>query len=280
MSGLLFIKWNVNPEIFRIGGFALRWYSLLFVAGFVLGYYMFLKFLRREGVREKMLDPLLYTVLAATIIGARLGHCCFYDPGYYFGSWTGFWEIFQPWKGGLASHGGAIGILLALWWYSKRYGRKYDIDFAWILDHICITVAFAGFFIRMGNLFNSEIYGDPTNLPWGFIFERNGETLPKHPTQLYEALAYLILGLFMLALYKFRLPKLYKGSLFGIFLLGCFGFRFAIEFIKEPQVGFEQNMTLDMGQWLSVPFILIGIAVLIISFVKKVPAIAQTGKKN
>lgn len=271
MSELLFVHWNVNPEIFRIGNLALRWYSLLFVAGFILGYYLFLRFCRREGVREQMLDPLLYTLLIATIVGARLGHCCFYDPGYYFGSWSGFWEIFQPWKGGLASHGGAIGLLLAMWWFSHHYGWKYDIDFLWLLDRLCITVAFAGCLIRLGNLFNSEIYGDVTSLPWGFIFERNHETLPKHPTQLYEAAAYLILGLTMLSLYRFRLDKMYRGSLFGIFLIGCFGARFIIEFIKEPQVEFEQGMTLDMGQWLSIPFIIAGIAMIIYSRIVKAP---------
>lgn len=271
MSEFLFVHWNVNPEIFRIGSFALRWYSLLFVAGFILGYYMFLRFFRREGIREKMIDPLLYTLLIATIVGARLGHCCFYDPAYYFGSWSGFLEIFQPWKGGLASHGGAIGLLLAMWWFSHHYGWKYDIDFLWLMDHLCIAVAFAGCFIRLGNLFNSEIYGDVTSLPWGFIFERNHETLPKHPTQLYEAGAYLLLGLTMLSLYRHRLDKMYRGSLFGIFLIGCFGARFLIEFIKEPQVEFEQSMTLDMGQWLSIPFIIAGIAMIIYSRIAKTP---------
>lgn len=276
MFDFLYVNWNVAPEIFRIGGFAIRWYSLLFVAGFILGYYLFLRFCRREGVSEKIMDPLLYTLLIATVVGARLGHCLFYDPAYYFGSWSGFWEIFQPWKGGLASHGGAIGLLLAMWWFSHHYGRKYDFDFLWILDRLCLTVAFAGCFIRLGNLFNSEIYGDPTNLPWGFVFLRNGETVPKHPTQLYEAASYLILGLIMLGLYKFSLKKIYKGFLSGLFCIGCFGARFLIEFIKEPQMGFEQSMTLDMGQLLSIPFLVAGIALIVISYIRKVPA--EAGK--
>ncbi len=274
MSDLLSVNWNVAPEIFRIGGFAVRWYSLLFVAGFVLGYYLFVRFCRREGVSEKIMDPLLYTLLIATIVGARLGHCIFYDPGYYFGSWNGFWEIFQPWKGGLASHGGAIGLLLAMWWFSRHYGRKYDFGFLWILDRLCLTVAFAGCFIRLGNLFNSEIYGDPTSLPWGFVFLRNGETVPKHPTQLYEALAYLLLGLAMLGIYKYRLNRIYRGFLSGLFFVGCFGARFIIEFIKEPQMGFEQSMTLDMGQLLSIPFIVTGVVLIIMSYIKKFPAAA------
>lgn len=272
MAELLYINWNVNPEIFSIFGIHIRWYSLLFVGGFILGWYLFRGFLRREKVDEKILDPLLYTLLIATIVGARLGHCIFYQPDYYFGSMTGFLEIFQPWKGGLASHGGAIAVLIGLWWFARHYGKKYPINFLWVVDRICITIAFAGCLIRLGNLFNSEIYGDVTDLPWGFIFLRNGETLPKHPTQLYEAAAYLILGLSMLWLYKSRLEKLYSGTLFGIFLIGCFGFRFLVEFIKEPQVGFEQGMALDMGQLLSIPFILAGATVMIYSFIKKTPA--------
>lgn len=272
MLDILSINWNVNPEIFRIGGFAVRWYGLLFVAGFFLGYYLFQKFCKRECVSEKILDPLLYTLLIGTIVGARLGHCFFYQPDYYFGSWEGFWEIFQPWKGGLASHGGAIALVLAMIWFARKYGPRYDVDFFWIMDRLCLTVAFAGCFIRLGNLFNSEIYGDATSLPWGFVFLRNSEVVPKHPTQLYEALSYLVLGLVMLALYKFDLKKLYKGTLTGIFLLGCFGARFLIEFIKNPQVEFEQNMSLDMGQILSIPFIILGAAALILSFTKKKPA--------
>lgn len=272
MLDILSINWNVNPEIFRIGGFAIRWYGLLFVAGFFLGYYLFQKFCKRESVSEKILDPLLYTLLIGTIVGARLGHCIFYQPDYYFGSWEGFWEIFQPWKGGLASHGGAIALILAMIWFARKYGPRYDVDLFWIMDRLCIAVAFAGCLIRLGNLFNSEIYGDATSLPWGFVFLRNSEVVPKHPTQLYEALSYLVLGLVMLALYKYDLKKLYKGTLTGIFFLGCFGARFLIEFIKNPQVEFEQNMSLDMGQLLSIPFIILGVAALILSFNKKKPA--------
>jgi len=284
-SDLLFVNWNLNPEIFRIGGFALRWYSLLFVGGFILGYYLFRWFCRNEGVDEKMVDPFLYTTLIATIIGSRLGHCLFYQPDYYLSSWEGVLEIFQPWKGGLASHGGAIALLLAVWWFSAHYGKKYSVDYLWLMDRLCLTVAFAGCFIRLGNLCNSEIYGDVTNLPWGFVFERNGETEPKHPTQLYEALSYLLLGLVMLHLYYRDLKKLYRGTLFGLFFLWCFGSRFLIEFIKEPQVEFENQMLLNMGQLLSIPCILFGIGMLIFSFRRQIPAkaivtVAKPGKKE
>ena len=272
MIDLLFIHWNVNPVIFHIGNLALRWYSILFVSGFIIGWFIFKEFFRREGVPDKLLDPLLYTLLICTIVGARLGHCLFYQPDYYLGSWKGFWEIFMPWKGGLASHGGAIALLFGMWWFSNHYGKRYDFDFLWIMDRLCITVAFAGCLIRCGNLFNSEIYGNVTNLPWGVIFERNGEVEPKHPTQIYEALSYLILGLIMLYIYKKHLDKVHRGFFFGFFLVGCFGMRFLIEFIKEPQVAFEQSMTLDMGQWLSVPFIVAGIVLLIYAGVAKKPA--------
>lgn len=274
MIDLLFVHWSVNPVIFHIGGLGIRWYSLLFVGGFILGWYIFRWFFRREGIPEKLLDPLLYTLLIATIVGSRLGHCLFYEPEYYLGSWRGFLEIFMPWKGGLASHGGAIALVLGMIWFSRHYGRKYGFDFLWIMDHLCITVAFAACFIRLGNLFNSEIYGDVTSLPWGVIFDLRGETEPKHPTQLYEAFSYLILGFIMIWIYKNRLQKTNRGFFFGLFLIGCFGMRFLIEFIKEPQVGFEEGMLLNMGQLLSIPFIIAGIGVIIYSYLKKIPASA------
>ena len=271
MLDILSITWNVDPIIFKIGPVALRWYSLLFVAGFPLGYWFFDRFYKREGLDTKLLEPLLYALLIGTIVGARLGHCLFYEPSYYLSKahWV---EIFIPWRGGLASHGGAIGVMLATWWYVHRYGKKYNFDLLWVFDRLAIAVAFAGCFIRLGNLFNSEIYGKVTDLPWGFIFERRGETLPKHPTQIYEALTYLLLGFFLLWNYNHRLEKRYRGWFLGMFFLICFGMRSIIEFIKEPQVEFEENMTFDMGQWLSVPFIIAGIALLVYAYKKKIPA--------
>ena len=271
---LLSIHWNVDPVMLNLGALQVRWYGLLFISGFILGWYLFRWFCRRESISETMLDPLLYTLLICTIVGARLGHVLFYQPDYYFGSWAGFWEIFMPWKGGLASHGGAVALLLGMWWFSVRYGKKYNFDFLWIMDHLCITVAFAGCFIRLGNLMNSEIYGNVTSLPWGIIFERNGEVEPKHPTQLYEALSYLILGLWLIWRYWKKLDGTWRGFFFGAFLVGCFGMRFIIEFIKEPQVEFENNMALDMGQWLSIPFVIAGIAILIYAYRKRIPAAA------
>ena len=268
----LFVNWNIDPAILRIGGFELRWYSLLFVGGFILGWFIMKKFFLREKISTALLDPLLYMLLICTIVGARLGHCIFYQPDYYFGSWAGFWEIFMPWKGGLASHGGTIALILGVWWYANKYGRKNGFDFLWMTDHLVIPVAFAACFIRLGNLFNSEIYGGPTDLPWGFVFLRNGETVPCHPTQLYEALTYLVLGLVLYGLYWKKLDKMYRGSFTGIFFIVCFGSRILIEFVKNPQVEFEQNMVLNMGQLLSIPMVLLGIGVLIYAYVKKQPA--------
>ena len=273
---LLSIVWNVDPEIFRIGGFALRYYSILFLSGFVLGYFIFKGFYRREHLPIAQLDNLFFVSLIAALIGARLGHVIGYDLRYYLAH---PWEILMTWKGGLASHGGAFGLLIGLWWYVQRYGRKYGINYMWLLDRFIIPVTFAGALIRCGNLMNSEIYGDVTTLPWGFVFVRANEVLPKHPTQLYEALAYVLLGIALMWLYRHRLEKLRQGSLFGIFLTFLFGARFLIEFIKEPQSNFEVGMTLNMGQWLSVPFIVAGIAIWIWSVKRGKPARLPARKK-
>ena len=273
----LSVVWNVDPIICRIGPLALRYYSILFVLGFPIGYWLFIKFYKREEVNTDLLEPLLYALLIGTIVGARLGHCLFYQPDYFLtkAHWR---EIFQPWKGGLASHGGAIGVLLAVWWYSARYGKKNNFDMMWVLDRLVIAVCFAGCLIRLGNLFNSEIYGNETSLPWGFIFQRRGEVVPKHPTQIYEALSYLILGLILLWVYWRKSSKVHRGWLFGAFFIGCFGMRFLIEFIKMPQVDFEVGMKLNMGQLLSIPFIIAGIISVIWSYKAKKPLLREAPK--
>lgn len=257
----LYITWDVDPEIFRIGNFAIRWYGLLFASAFFFGYLVFLKIFRKEGISVELLDKLTMYMAIGTIIGARLGHCLFYEPSYYLSNPV---EILKIWRGGLASHGAAVGILVALYYYSKSINRPY----LWILDRIVIVVALAGFFIRMGNLMNSEIYGMETTLPWGFIFVRTEETVPKHPTQIYEALSYLAIFILLFALYLKQDSKLKRGYLFSIFLVLLFAVRFFIEFIKEDQVEFETGMMLNMGQWLSIPFILAGLVLLFRSYRK------------
>ncbi|MBO4742452.1 MAG: prolipoprotein diacylglyceryl transferase [Bacteroidales bacterium] len=270
---LLAIHWNVDPVLIHLGNFGIRWYSLLFVLGFVIGWYIFKWFFRREGIPEKLLDPLLYTLLICTIVGARLGHCIFYQPDYYFGTWQGFWEIFQPWKGGLASHGGTIALFLGMWWFSAHYGKKHDFDYIWLLDHLAIAVALTGSLIRLGNLFNSEIYGPVTSQPWGVIFEIRGETEPRHPTQMYESITYMVLFIILITLYKFKLDKLHRGFFIGLFLVGCFGMRFIIEYVKEATKYFNLGFaTINIGQLLSIPFVLLGIFFLIYAAVRKIPA--------
>jgi prolipoprotein diacylglyceryl transferase len=191
-----------------------------------------------------------------TVIGARLGHCLFYEPDYYLQNPL---EILKIWRGGLASHGAAIGILVALWLFI----RKYKKPFIWILDRIVVVVALAGALIRLGNLMNSEIYGIETALPWGFVFIKNLEVVPKHPTQIYEALTYFLIFGLLLTIYRRTDGKFRPGVLFSWFLILVFGMRFLIEFIKEDQVDFEAAMSLNMGQWLSIPFVLLGIGLLL-----------------
>ena len=267
---LQIIPWNVDPEIIRIGNFAVRWYGLLFASGFVIGYYILRKVFKNEGLGDATLDRLTVYVAVGTIIGARLGHCLFYEPDYYLANPV---EILKVWHGGLASHGAAIGILLALW----LFVRKEKKPFIWAIDRVVIVVALAGALIRLGNLMNSEIYGVETTLPWGFVFLRNGENAPKHPTQIYEALAYLITFIVLLRVYWKNLGKQKPGLLFGLFLIIVFGFRFFVEYVKEDQVAFEAGMKLNMGQILSIPFVIAGIIILIWAF-RKTPEPAARKK--
>lgn len=255
---LAIIVWDVNPEIFRIGSFAPRWYGVLFASGFLFGYFIFKKMFKNEGLKEELLDRLTIYAAVGTIVGARLGHTLFYEPGYYLSNPL---EILKVWQGGLASHGAAIGILLALWLFVRKEKKPY----MWILDRIVIVAALAGAMIRLGNLMNSEIYGIETSLPWGFVFLRNGETVPKHPTQIYEALAYFIIFIILYRIYWRKKGEFIRGLPFSLFLILVFVFRFFIEYVKEDQVAFESGMMLNMGQWLSLPFIFIGLVILYFS---------------
>lgn len=258
---LAYIHWDINPELFSLGPLSVRYYGLMWAMAFYSGYLVFTKFLKREGLPESFLESLTMYMVVGTVIGARLGHCLFYEPEYYLSNPL---EILKIWHGGLASHGAALGILTALY----LFARKEKMPMVYILDRVVITVALGGAFIRLGNLMNSEIYGVETTLPWGFIFERNNEIYPKHPTQLYEALSYFAIFFVLYTIYRKSNGKLRNGYIFGIFLILLFGARFLIEFVKEPQVEFEKTMLLNMGQWLSIPFILAGIGFLIYSRLK------------
>ena len=263
---LLVIPWDVNPEIFRIGSFAVRWYGLLFASSFLFGYVIMNRMFKNENLGEAVLDRLTIYMAIGVIIGARLGHCLFYEPAYYFRHPL---EILMIWHGGLASHGAAIGILTAVW----LFARKEKKDYFWVLDRIAIVVALSGFLIRMGNLMNSEIYGIETTVPWGFVFLRNHEVAPKHPTQIYEGLAYLAIFVLLFILYWRKKGEHYQGMLISLLCILVFTARFFIEFLKENQVAFEATMKLNMGQWLSIPFILLGIAGLYWSITRKKRAV-------
>ena len=281
---LNFIHWNVDPVMFHIGSFGLRYYSLGFLFAFVLGYLIFTKMFKIEKVDSKYLEELLLWMFVATLVGARLGHCLFYQPDYFLTS-AHWLEIILPFDlqtgkytgyEGLASHGAAIAILLTIWLYC----RKNKINAWWLLDRLVIVVALGGAFIRLGNLFNSEIYGLETSLPWGFIFEQNGETVPKHPTQIYESLSYFIIFAVCYIVYLRKEGKLHNGRLFGWWMIALWGVRFLVEFVKEEQVDFEKGMTLDMGQWLSIPMIIAGIAIVILSHQGKLKEGIFTVKRN
>jgi len=264
-----FITWNADPEIFRIGSIAVRWYGVLFAMGFLIGYFIMLRFFRKEGIPLKLLDQLTTYMVVSTVIGARLGHCLFYEPDYYLRHPV---EILKIWEGGLASHGAAIAIIFGLIIYS----RQNKLSFWWIIDRIAVVTALAGAFIRLGNLMNSEIFGKPTRLPWGFIYvnasdpEQNFQ--PRHPTQIYEALTYFLIFWLLMTIYYRKNGKPKEGSLISWFMILVFGTRFFVEFLKEPQVGFEQAMSLNMGQLLSIPFVLAGaVALYFINRGKKLP---------
>ena len=211
---------------------------------------------KREGEPIALLDSLTTYTIIGTLIGARLGHCLFYEPGYYLGNPI---KIFYVWEGGLASHGAGIGIIGAIILFSIVKKKP----FLWVMDRVVIVVALAGFLIRMGNLMNSEIFGHVTDLPWGFVFERSSNPMeasdPRHPTQIYEGLSYLVIFCYLIWYYYRKEGKPESGYLFGMFMILIFGVRFFIEFVKQPQVGFEGSMALNMGQLLSIPFVLAGI---------------------
>jgi len=265
MGTLLAIHWNPSPELFSIGPISIRWYGLMFATGFLLGFSILTKMFKFEGSNPEWVEKLFIYVIIATIVGARLGHVFFYGWDYYS---QHLMEIILPIaKGaegykfvgfqGLASHGGAFGIILAVWIFSNRVTKR---PILWTTDRLIVPVALVGAMIRTGNLMNSEIYGVATNLPWGFIFDRNNETIAKHPTMIYEALCYLItFGLLMFFYYKKKDLKDRTGFLTGVFFIGMFLTRFMIEFIKEKQEAFEAGMALNMGQILSIPFIIAGI---------------------
>lgn len=289
---LNYITWNVDPVALSLGPLQIRWYGLCWAVGFLLGYLLMCKIYKHEKMPDWSMDSLLLYMLVSTVIGARVGHCLFYEPEYYL---VHPLDMLKIWEGGLASHGGAIGILLGLLLYVRNFnkstkkakGEKTHITYLWILDRVVIAVCLVGSLIRLGNVFNHEIYGTPTSLPWGFVFLRGNEQfcgtvdnytpctswasccppeewLPCHPTGLYEAFFCLLaMGLLLWMYYKYNIGDKRPGMMFGTFLIIIFGSRICIEFLKNVQVDFERNMTFDMGQWLSIPFVVVGIVMIV-----------------
>ena len=256
-----FITWDASPVIFSIGPLALRWYGLAFAIGFIIGYNIVAKMFKHEGAPEKWLGILLTYVVVATIIGSRLGHVFFYQWDYY-SQHPG--EIFKIWEGGLASHGGVIGNFIAVWLFSIFVTKK---SVSWTVDRLVVPVAMVAGLIRLGNLMNSEIYGGVTDLPWGFIFVRDGQTLPMHPTQIYEALCYFALFGVLMWMYWKKNAQERPWLISGVFFIGVFVSRFLIEYVKNVQVGKEIEMIatygINMGQLLSIPFIIVGVVMVV-----------------
>ena len=255
-----FIHWNPDPEIINIFGISIRYYGLLFVSGLILCIYILRWIYKRENIPPEYLDKLTIFGIVGIVIGARLGHCLFYEPSYYLSHPL---EILQIWHGGLASHGGVLGVLIALYFYSRKTKHSM-VD---TLDLIAIASGILFGFIRLGNFMNSEIIGMPTTKPWGVIFERVDD-IPRHPAQLYEAISYFIIFAIIMILYKKRRERIKNGFLSGLATVLFFTARFLIEFVKENQVGFENGMTLNMGQLLSLPYIVAGIGFIIYGLMK------------
>ena len=263
---LSFILWNPHLEAFHIGSISVRWYGLCWFLGFAVAYIVVRQLYKDQKIKDELFDPLFIYCFIGILVGARLGHCIFYQPGEFLTSFKGIVEMLLPihflpeggWKfigyAGLASHGGTLGLIIALW----LYVRKTKLSIWTVLDNIAIATGSMACFIRLGNLMNSEIIGKVTHVPWAFIFERV-DALPRHPGQLYEAIAYALLFFLSIWLYKHYPKKVGTGFYFGLTLTFIFTFRFFIEYTKEVQEAFEASLPLDMGQILSIPFVIIGV---------------------
>ena len=255
------IVWNADPTLFEFGPLAVRWYGLAFAVGFIVGYNIVARMFRHEGAPERWLGILLTYVVIATVVGARIGHVFFYEWDYYPAHPE---KIIRIWEGGLASHGGTIAIIIALFIYSWLVTKK---PASWVFDKIVVAIALVGGLIRLGNLMNSEIYGGPTDLPWGFVFVRDGQTVPAHPTQIYEALCYFALFALLMWMYWKRNAEERPWLITGVFFIGIFLPRFLIEYVKNVQVESEYQMIatygMNLGQMLSIPFILLGVGLVV-----------------
>lgn len=247
--------WSANPVALSFGGLHIYWYGIFFAAAILVGL-EFMKWVFKEEQKDvALLDSMFLYIVVGIVVGARLGHCLFYDPAFYLANPL---KILAIWEGGLASHGGGLGVIIALYLYVK----KYKMGYIWLLDRVAIPTALFGFFVRMGNFMNSEIVGHQTQLPWGVVFTKI-DILPRHPTQLYEAFGYLVIFALLGALYKLKREKLGEGFLFGLFLTLLFSVRILVEFVKEKQEAYTLETLLSTGQLLSIPFVLLGVWLII-----------------
>lgn len=288
MNTLLTVTWNVDPTIFTVLSREIRWYGLLWVIGLIVAVYIVQRIYKSEELPEKWFDSLFVYMMLGIILGARLGHCLFYEPEYYLANPV---EMLKIWEGGLASHGGVIGIIIAVWLYSKRVTKK---SMLWTFDRVMVPTGFTAAMIRFGNLMNHEIYGGPTDLPWGFRFidnvglwMRGAEpvyTEPSHPTQIYEALIYLLVFGITMYMYWKTNAKDRQGLILGVGIALIFIARFFIEFVKNVQVDSEitmrENTGLILGQWLSIPFIIWGFWLIWRSMKRKAEPPVQKEKIN
>lgn len=267
-----YIVWNVDPDIFTIPylNHPVRWYGLSWALGFLISQQIMYYIYRKDGKPSGDVDTLTLYIILAVVVGARLGHFLFYEPSAFI---TDPLQILLPPYSGLASHGGAIGTLIALYFFAKKTNVKY----LWIVDRLVIVSALTGAMIRLGNLMNSEVVGLPTEMPWGFIFTQI-DGIPRHPAQLYEAVYCLLLFLFLFLTWKIKGKELRDGFLTGWFLIILFTLRFIDEFFKLNQVPFEADMVLNMGQILSIPFVIIGIVILLVT--NKKSSIIVSGVEN
>ena len=291
------ITWNVDPILIHFGDGGIRWYGLLWAIGLYVCWVISDKMFKRENCPAEWSDQLFMWLTIGLIIGARVGHCWFYEWHQYGQPWHLFgWEftyrnpyiehplqLIKIWEGGLSSHGGAIGLITASWLLNKyKYSRypQFNTSWIWILDRVCVGVCITAMMIRLGNLFNSEIYGGPTDLPWGFIFVRNGETEPCHPTQIYEMLYCLIALCVVWPMYWHTEARRREGLLLGVFLEIIFISRFLLEFIKNDQEAFEAGHLLNMGQLLSLPFIALGIFLILRAYKRPMNPIVEVQPKS
>ena len=252
----MLLVWSASPEIFTLGPLRLRWYGLMFLAGFAIGLQLMKWVCSREGKDPTKLESLLVHLVLGTTIGARLGHCLFYDPIFFL---THPLDILKIWEGGLASHGGGLGVICALYLFSRK---NPEFSFWWLLDRISIFTVMTGSFIRIGNLMNSEILGKPTQSNWGVIFTRVDQ-VPRHPAMIYESIWYAIVFFVSFGLYRKLGTRMRDGFYFGLVISGIMAGRFVIEFFKEVQEAFERSLPINMGQILSIPFIAVGLILVV-----------------